>query len=1001
MPAARSHAMFRPTLKRVADRRAIVPAIQVALLCGLSSIGRPRLAMPFAAESVAARVSNWAPSDAGHDGPAGIAGGGQLGGAVRAVAAVGDGGTTIVAGMGPRVVAYDVSSGREPRLVSTSGVLGGIVENLAAAYPVAVATMGAAGWCVLDVAVETAVQVAACGSDGEGAYGVAVVGGRAFVAAGAAGLRVLDISTPRRGREVGRVLPTGVGDYRDVHVVGEYAYVADAFEGLLVFDVRAPAAPRLVGHLATGRKPSAVTVDGTRAYVLHSTEPDTWLAVVDVVDPAAPKILNRIFVSDSASDVFVVGGVAYVTDTVEGLVLVDVRDPSAPYQLGHLHPGGDLRSVVVEDGKAVVGSGASGLAVIDVADVKAPKLVSTYATALTVFAQSGPVLYGVDPDTGALRILEVGDTDIPREIGAMDLRDPAGATVDDIAVDGEMLYAALSSKELVIVDVAEPRAPRLVRRVEIADRAYSLAAAGGALYVATDASGVLVYNIGGPEAPAHIATVPIQHATDTAVQPPFLYVGSRDGLYVVDVTTPSMPASRGRWITEPATVDDITISKGRAYTTGSGDGFFVRFAVVDIHDPDRPALLDDAALPVDVGSYKVRVSGDFAFVTASGWGAYVYDLREPKRIEEVGVIDVEGTALDLALAADRLYISDSDAGIRVFDVAGLQPPMLLATEATVGDAVSVDVSSRHAYVAGGAQGLSVVDVSVADHPVLTAHLPIPGISGGIDVEGDFAYVASGPTGLSIVDVSTPSRPVLVTQINPSGAAPGGPHWASDVQVRDGHAYVACYPCGLWILNVADPRAPRYLGQLGEVRGGRQMLTVAIENAGQDVYLAGTDGLTIVDAGDVTAPRVMGELRSIGTALDLAVDDHRVHIALAAGAVATVDVADPERPALLGQLRMDGLAHAVTTDGPRVHVITSTGDLDATGGGKLWTVDAAPAALRVVREVAIAGHPTGLARHGTSVLVASRDGGLWVMGATGWEQLLHRAFVPMAARGLHR
>lgn len=73
------------------------------------------------------------------------------------------------------------------------------------------------------------------------AKAVAIADGYVYVAAGTAGLIVIDFSDPANPQRVGE-LDTG-GDARGVAVSGNYAYVADGPEGLQVILIADPANP--------------------------------------------------------------------------------------------------------------------------------------------------------------------------------------------------------------------------------------------------------------------------------------------------------------------------------------------------------------------------------------------------------------------------------------------------------------------------------------------------------------------------------------------------------------------------------------------------------------------------------------------------------------------------------------------------------------------------------------------------------------------------------------
>jgi hypothetical protein len=78
---------------------------------------------------------------------------------------------------------------------------------------------------------------------------VVLSGNHVFVADGAGGLRIVDVSNPNMPTEVGFV-STGGSTY-DVDVSGGHAFVADGAAGMRVIDVSNPGAPVEVGAYTT------------------------------------------------------------------------------------------------------------------------------------------------------------------------------------------------------------------------------------------------------------------------------------------------------------------------------------------------------------------------------------------------------------------------------------------------------------------------------------------------------------------------------------------------------------------------------------------------------------------------------------------------------------------------------------------------------------------------------------------------------------------------------
>ena len=193
---------------------------------------------------------------------------GQLGGACDAVAVQGN---TAYVGVGPRLVVLDVSNPASPVVLGQSAVLPGTVMY------------------------------------------VAVAGTLAYVVAGGAGLRVVDVSNPAAPRQVGYY----PGRAEGVAVSGTLAYVAAG--DLLVVDVSNPAAPRELGFYDTPGYAYGVAVSGTLAYV---ADEEGGLRVVDVSNPASPRELGFYDTPSDAYGVAVSGTLAYVADWEAGLVIL-------------------------------------------------------------------------------------------------------------------------------------------------------------------------------------------------------------------------------------------------------------------------------------------------------------------------------------------------------------------------------------------------------------------------------------------------------------------------------------------------------------------------------------------------------------------------------------------------------------------------------------------------------------------------------------------------------
>ena len=219
----------------------------------------------------------------------------QLGGNVTSVVA--DMNLAYV-GVGPRVVALDLSDPLAPVELGRSEPLGGVVQDLCLAQD------------VLYVAAED-----------DGVHVISL-----FSQALLGGLAHIETSQAARCLEL----------------LGDWLYVAEG-DGLRVLDVRDPSRPLDAGHRAAGDDLHDLVAVGDTLYAAG----DSGLVILDVGDPRVPTVLARVTTTHPARSVAVQGGLALVGEGAVDRVgvtgqlhAVDIQKPAEPIELGACTVGG-------------------------------------------------------------------------------------------------------------------------------------------------------------------------------------------------------------------------------------------------------------------------------------------------------------------------------------------------------------------------------------------------------------------------------------------------------------------------------------------------------------------------------------------------------------------------------------------------------------------------------------------------------------------------------------
>lgn len=159
---------------------------------------------------------------------------------------------------------------------------------------------------------------------------VRIKGNYAFVAAGAAGLQIINVSD-RNAPLIGGALDTP-GNANDVKVVGDTAYVADGPAGLQIIDVTNPASPVLLGTVDTPGDAQGVAIAGTRAYVADGDS--SGLQIIDISNLSAPTILGSLPQQGIARSVEVSDNIVLLALDYNGLDVIDVSNPANPQMVG-------------------------------------------------------------------------------------------------------------------------------------------------------------------------------------------------------------------------------------------------------------------------------------------------------------------------------------------------------------------------------------------------------------------------------------------------------------------------------------------------------------------------------------------------------------------------------------------------------------------------------------------------------------------------------------------
>ena len=254
------------------------------------------------------------------------------------------------------------------------------------------------------------------------------------------------------------------GYANNVDVNNGYAYVAAGSAGLQIVNVSNPSAPVIVGAIDTPGNANDVRVVGNIAYVADGF---SGLQIIDVTNPQAPAIIGALDTPGEANDVFVASSIAYVADGVAGVQIVSVANPRAPLLVRTVDTPGTARGIAVSGTIAVVAddSPAPALRVLNVTNPSAATIVGSATLNPEVIDVDlvGTFAY-VANYTAGVSVVDLTVPTAPVRVGGLPGSAPTGFVPRDVQVAGQFAIFAeqlFANAVAPIVDITEPAVPRL------------------------------------------------------------------------------------------------------------------------------------------------------------------------------------------------------------------------------------------------------------------------------------------------------------------------------------------------------------------------------------------------------------------------------------------------------------------------------------------------------------------------------------------------------------
>ena len=547
----------------------------------------------------------------------------------------------------------------------------------------------------------------------------------------------------------------------DATVFGSYTFVAAGADGLVIFDISNPEKPVNISSLETNDAHDVAVNEGY-AYVADS---DRGIRVIDIDSPLRPVEVGSRKTSDARSiELLRIDDEtlhAIVADGTYGVKVLDVSNPKDPERIFSIATTEASDLIIFEKNRrhyAIVADGPGGVVIIDL-DVPDPAVVSSfkmeYASGLSIQEN---LLFVADLEKG-LKILNLEDIKNPELVSSYDLE-----RAIDVAVSDDYAYIASDTEGLLIFDVNSPTLPVFYDAAKI-EGLRAVAVKGTKVFAGGDKGFHLLdaftrgesYEISSVQTDGKAYEVSI---SKTPAEKTLAYVADRaGGLKIFDVTAPDTLGESSLLAHVETEYCREALAVGDYIYIADGPGGLLVADLSSLWDDDpetQPSII--GKWDTDGNARSLAYADSLIYVADGNRGVKIIDVANPNRPTQVGSVRTE-YAVNIRVANGLIYLADGDGGFRIYD-ANPENPLLLA-EVDTANTRGVDIVDSIAYVVGST-GLSIIDVSSPAEPTVVGFYQT-GYAEEVAVENDLAFIAEGFNGLTIIDVYDPTSPYIVSK----------------------------------------------------------------------------------------------------------------------------------------------------------------------------------------------------------------------------------------------
>lgn len=614
----------------------------------------------------------------------------QIGGVPQAIELLDD---IAFLGVGTRLTAVDISDPTQPTFLNQTGLLNGLVKDIAFAGDYAYLATGQGGVAVVDIRLPGQAEIVNIGPGYSGANQPAsemifVQDEVVFVLDsqlnGQSELIRLDISSPESPQFLDA---TSLPDFAKIKVANGLIFVQRDI-GIDILDSADPS--QKVGQFPIDSQAYNLRlgVEGNTAVVTSSS--DNGLRLFDIADPQNPLEIEQrtTDVELFSTHLLAVSGDTLITAGTYGefgfcvtmLTFFDFQR-EANIKIGELDPQNCATDMVVHDNKLFL-VGRSGLFIFDIGNLAAPQKLGQFRSQSDILdvqaaVQNDQFVYVMSAE-GRGANLQTIDLSQPAHFGIGDPIFLGSHPMLNLFYKNETLFASAWNSDWLTFDVSQPEQP-------------------SPLYMFNqDQSGVVSDLFG---------TV----LFDTFYIAPTFSDDLQGGLIVVDITDP----------VEPKQLTVFQTGMPQIWSAVRSDDYLITLSgetpslhIFDLGVPQNPIMLSELALPRHYA--RIGVLGDQLILSCESWNC-----------DQVGRVDMSDPT---------------------------QPFLQEEWMAPFGFNEMMPLDGQRLVVTTWENGIWVLDFSEDEAPRLNGRIPIPQATHNIKTSGNMLTVPANDAGFYLIRI---------------------------------------------------------------------------------------------------------------------------------------------------------------------------------------------------------------------------------------------------------